>query len=141
MQVCWRRTPSGQIDHELLWLSISMGTLALAGGWLTLGLPWPGCIFLTLTGHPCLTCGATRAAIQFLHGNFTAALWWNPLAFAFLCALSVFDTYAAIVLIMRAPRLRVAALSQVEKNLVRTLVVSLLALNWMYLLAHSSRYI
>jgi hypothetical protein len=134
MQICWRRIGPGEIDHELLWLSVSVAALALASAWLALGLPWPHCMFLAITGHPCLTCGATRAAIQFLHGNFLAALRWNPLAFAFLCGMFVFNVYAGIVLLTRSPRLRISHLTVAQKNLVRILVIALLALNWFYLL-------
>ena len=74
--------------------------------------------------------------MQFFHGNFLAALKWNPLAFAGLCAVSVFDVYAAVVLTTRAPRLRIADLTSIEKNFLRIVLVALLALNWVYLLSH-----
>ena len=136
MQLSRRRLGPDEIDHELLWLSVSLGSFALAAFWMSLGLPWPHCTFHDLTGLPCLTCGATRAAIQFFHGNFVRALEWNPLAFAGLCAVSVFNIYAACVLVTRAPRLRIARLKSSEKNLVRALLISALLLNWCYLLGH-----
>jgi hypothetical protein len=108
----------------------------MAALWFALHLPWPRCVFHELTGLPCLTCGATRAAMQFFHGNFLVALKWNPLAFAGLCAVSVFDVYAAIVLVTRAPRVRIAHLASAEKNFLRIVVVAFLALNWVYLLSH-----
>ena len=134
MQICWRRVAPGELDHEFLWLSVSLSTVALAAAWLAVGLSWPHCVFLAITGHPCLTCGATRAAIQFLHGNFLAALRWNPLAFAFLCGFTIFDVYATIVVLARAPRIRISGLASAEAKLVRLLVVGMLALNWIYLL-------
>ena len=134
MQVCRRRALPGELDHELLWLSISLAGLAVSALWLGLGLPWPHCLFLALTGHPCLTCGATRAAMQFLHGHFADALRWNPLVFLALWALTFFNVYAAIVLILRWPRLRVIGLTNSEKNLVRVCVLAALASNWIYLL-------
>jgi hypothetical protein len=104
--------------------------------WFALGVPWPTCIFHELTGWPCLTCGATRAAIQFFHGNFVSAWKWNPLVFAGLVTVSVFDLYAAFVLGMRARRLRIAGLTSGQKTLFRVLVVAVLLLNWCYLLGH-----
>jgi uncharacterized protein DUF2752 len=135
-----RRLDREGVDYELLWLTVSLATVALSAGWLACGLPWPRCMFLALTGHPCVTCGATRAAIQFFHGNFLAAWKWNPLAFGGLCAVSVFDIYAAVVVATRAPRLRIAHLTSVEKNFARVLVVALCALNWIYLLSHARNY-
>jgi hypothetical protein len=117
----------------LLWLSVSLGGLALAGAWFALHLPWPRCVFHIVTGHPCATCGATRSAIAFFHAEFFSALKWNPLAFALFCALSIFDAYAFCVLVTGARRARIL-LSVGEKNFARVLVVSLLALNWAYLL-------
>ena len=112
----------------------------MAGIWLAAGLPWPHCLFLAITGHPCVTCGATRGAIQFLHGHFFEAMRWNPLMFAFFCAVALFDAYAVVVLLTGAPRLRVSGLTAGEKNLIRLLVVVMLALNWVYLLVNSARY-
>jgi hypothetical protein len=134
MQICWRRVAFRETDHELLWLSVSLASLGAAAAWFALHLPWPRCMFQTLTGHPCVTCGATRSALQFFHGHFFNALQWNPLAFVGLCAVSIFDFYALIVLATRAPRLRIAYITSIEKNFVRILLVALLALNWIYLL-------
>ncbi len=78
----------------------------------------------------------TRSAIQFFHGNFLPALRWNPLVFVALCGLSIFDAYAFVVLVARAPRLRIAKFSSAEKTFVRALVVTSLGANWGYLLLH-----
>lgn len=136
MQLSRRRLAPGEIDHELVWLSVSLSSLAVAATWFAVGLPWPRCLFHDLTGFPCITCGATRSAVQFFHGHFLSALRWNPLVFAALCGSSVFNAYAFIVLVTPTPRLRIARFSSVEKNVVRMVIVVLLALNWGYLLAH-----
>ena len=136
MQLARRHLVRPELDHELIWLTVSFGSLAFAAIWLALGLPWPRCAFHDVTGLPCVTCGMTRSAIQFFHGNFLAALRWNPLVFVALCGLSLFDAYAFIVLVARAPRLRIAKLSSAEKTLVRALVATSLGANWGYLLLH-----
>lgn len=136
MRLYRRPFDTGELDHELLWLSVSVASLGLAATWLSLGLPWPQCAFHTITGHPCATCGMTRSAIQFFHGHFFAAMRWNPLVFGVLCVLSTFDAYAFVVLIARAPRLRIGALTAAEKNFVRASIVTLLIVNWIYLLLH-----
>ena len=136
MQLCLRRLAPGETDHELVWLSVSIASLGAVAAWFALRLPWPQCLFHALTGLPCVTCGSTRSAIAFFHGQFFSALKWNPLAFGFLCALSSFNIYAFIVLTTRAPRLRIANSSRAAKTVARFLTIALLALNWVYLLSH-----
>jgi Protein of unknown function (DUF2752) len=136
MQFLRRRLAPGETDHELLWLSVSAGSLVCAAVWLALGLPWPRCVFHDLTGLPCLTCGATRCTIAFLHGNFIAAWTWNPLAFLALGGVALFDLYALIVLVFRAPRLRIVAFTRRAKNFARLAAIAILALNWIFLLSH-----
>src|SRR4030088_1376904 len=108
MQLSRRPIAPGELDHELLWLSVSLGALAAAALWFALHLPWPICLFHALTGHPCATCGATRSAIAFFHGHFFDSWKWNPLAFLAYCSLSIFNIYAFLVFVMRWPRLRLA---------------------------------
>jgi uncharacterized protein DUF2752 len=136
MQLSWHRIAAHETDHELLWLSVSAASLASAGIWLALGLPWPSCVFHDLTGLPCLTCGATRSAIEFFHGHFFAAWNWNPFAFMVWCGIAVFDLYALIGLVTRAPRLRLMRFTRTEKNVSRIFIIALLALNWVWVLSH-----
>jgi len=140
MRLLWRRRSANEPDHELIWLAVSAASIAGAAAWLGFALPWPRCAFLAVTGLPCITCGATRGAIAFLQGGLLAALRWNPLAFVAFCALIVFDLYAAVVLFGRTVRLRIVDWTVTEKNATRIVVISLLALNWIYLLAHRDRF-
>ncbi len=134
MQIVRRPLAPGETDHELIWLTVSLGGLALAAVWFSLQLPWPICLFRRITGHPCLTCGATCSAVAFFHGQFLIAWKWNPLAFCAYCALSIFDGYAFVVLLLRAPRFRFVNFSSQEKNFARVSLVTLLLVNWTYLL-------
>jgi len=135
MQICCRRLKLQEIDHELVWLLVSLGAGAGLAAWLSARLPMPGCPFQSLTGFPCLTCGATRSAWQFLHGHFIMAFRFNPLAFLSYCGIAVFDLYAFGVLLTRGPRLRLEKFSSREKKVLRRLAVALLAGNWLYLIA------
>src|SRR5471032_1488986 len=134
MRLLWRRRSANEPDHELIWFAVSTASIAGGAAWLALSLPWPRCPFFAVTGLPCLTCGATRGTIAFLHGDFLSALRWNPLAALALCGVVAFDLYAAIVLVGRLPRLRIVDWTVTEKNAVRIAVICLLALNWIYLL-------
>ena len=136
MQFSLRRLAPGEVDHELIWLSASVVSLGFAAVWLTIGLPWPRCVFHEITRLPCVTCGMTRCGIQFFHGHFLAAFEWNPIAFAALCSVIAFDIYALATLVTRAPRLRIYSLNHRAKRFVRISVISAVTLNWIYLLLH-----
>jgi hypothetical protein len=135
MQIVARRLERKEVDYELVWLSASLVSLGMAVAWLTLGLPWPLCVFHQLTGLPCLTCGMTRCGIEFFHGHLLAALKWNPLVFAVLWGVIAFDLYALAAITLRRPRLRIL-FRQAEKKYARGLLVAALALNWFYLVSH-----
>ncbi len=116
----------------MVWLSVTIGAAVLVLFWRSAGLPWPQCIFHHVTGEPCLTCGATRAAIALLHGNFPAAFALNPLAtFAMLAAIA-FNVYAAIALACQTGRLRFL-MSVRAKFVLRIAVAITMAANWLYL--------
>ena len=136
MRFSVRRLAPGELDQELIWLSASLVSLALAATWLAIGLPWPRCAFHELTQLPCVTCGMTRCGIQFFQGHFLAAFKWNPLIFTALCGVIAFDVYAIATLVTRAPRLRISFLNDHSNRILRVLVISALALNWIYLLLH-----
>ena len=117
MQLYRHQITAQEIDHELIWLLVSLGTLLGFALWFAARLPMPQCVFHTLTGLPCVTCGATRSAFQFLHGHFVASLVFNPLAFITFCSVTIFDLYAVAVLITRAPRFRLINFTDAEKLL------------------------
>jgi hypothetical protein len=132
--------PAAGFDHEMVWLGVSVA--ALAGGlvWMSIGWGGPQCPFLAMTGWPCFTCGATRASIAFLQGNFLQAISWNPLALLTLCGVALFDLYAVVVLLSRAPRLRIVDWTGAEKKIVWIAIICALLVNWIYLLAHRGRF-
>lgn len=136
MHLSRRHLEPGEIDHELIWLSVSLASFGVGAFWFRSDWPWPRCAFHDLTGWPCITCGATRAAIQFFHGNFLRALEWNPLVFLGLCGLFIFDIYALSVLMTGRPRVRITSVTTKEKIWVRAFGIAALLLNWAYLLGH-----
>lgn len=140
MRLLWRRRTANERDRELIWLAVSAAAIAGGVAWLALALPWPRCPFFAATGLPCVTCGATRSVVAFLHGDFFSALRWNPLAAVVFCALIIFDLYALVVIAGRTARLRIVDWTVTEKKAARIVVIGLLALNWIYLLAHHDRF-
>ena len=140
MRLVSRPLAPKEFDHELVWLAVSLAAFVGGGAWLRLGLAWPRCPFLALTGYPCLTCGATRSAMALGHFHLAQAWHWNPLAFVAIGGVVLFDIYAAIVLVARLPRLRVVDWTRSESNVFRAAVVALVAVNWVYLLAHHAQF-
>ena len=139
MRVTSRPLAPGETDYELVALVASVGGFGVAICWFALHLPWPICLFHALTGFPCLTCGATRAAVACFHLQFFAALKWNPLAVIIYGAIVLFDAYAVAVLVIRSRRLR-AYVSPGEKKALRLAVIALFLINWIYLLAHTRMF-
>ncbi len=129
----WRRLRPGETDHEIIWLSVSLLSLALAWLWLRSGLPLPRCPLHELTGWPCPTCGATRCVRFALGGDFGAAFAINPLAFLSLTALALYDLYAATVLALRLPRLRLDAAPAWVGKSARLAAIAALVANWAWL--------
>lgn len=130
----WRRLRAGEIDHEALWLGVSLASLALAWLWLRLGLPLPPCPFHEITGCACPTCGATRCVRFAFGGDFSAAFWINPLAFCAFGAMALFDAYAATVLALRLPRLRAGVRPAWVGKAARAAALTIIAVNWAWLL-------
>ena len=134
MRLEWRRLRTGEVDHELIWLTVTVAAAGAGLLWLWLQLPWPRCSWRALTGLPCVTCGATRAAVTLLHGDLHAAWRFNPLVFAGLFGVGVYDLYALIVLAARTKRLRVQITGSTARLFALTVLLTLGALNWIYLL-------
>ena len=134
MQLQRRNLAPSEIDHELVWLLVSLATFLGLSVWLAAHLPTPQCVFHSLTGRPCLTCGATRSAWQLFHGHFIASFFLNPLAFLTYVTVAIFDIYAIVILITRAPRLRFANFTPVEIAVTRSIAIALILGNWLYLL-------
>ena len=130
----WRRLQTSEIDHELLWLSISSVSFLCAVLWLKLGFPRPVCLFHELTSHACLTCGATRCLLALCAGHLAIAFHWNPLVFFALLGILLFDLYALAVLLFNLPRLRVDHVPPATAAGIRLAAVTAAVANWIYLL-------
>jgi Protein of unknown function (DUF2752) len=134
MQLVRRPLAPGETDYEFTWLLVCLGSLVFGITWFALKLPLPICVFHSLTGRPCATCGATRSAIALFHGHFLSALGWNPLAFLTYCVVIIFNLYAIAMVVARGPRLRLARITSAEVKFLRAGAIVLLMGNWIYLL-------
>jgi len=104
--------------------------LSLAACYLTqrAGLAMSICPLKTLSGIPCPSCGATRAALALLEGNFCAALVFNPLA----VGLYLLGPPAGLCY-LRFPRLRAWKL-RIPRLALWIPIGAAIAANWAYLL-------
>lgn len=66
----------------LLWGAVAAALAALSPLAPRLAAGLPDCLFKQLTGLPCPTCGATRAALALARFDFAAAFAVSPLAAA-----------------------------------------------------------
>jgi hypothetical protein len=135
MTLVWRRLAPLEVDHEQLWLAVGGASLCLLGVALaTPGIQLPRCVFKTLTGLPCPTCGVTRTVIALSRGDVARALFMNPLA-AVACGVGLlYLLYAGTVLLLGLPRLR-PVVSAAGARRLRVATVALLAVNWAWLIA------
>jgi len=127
-----RRKEPAQVEFALIYGVLAVLLLAAARVLPVIDLA-PDCVFHSLTGLPCPTCGSTRAVAFLSRGHFLSAFRMNPattvvfiaLLTAFLCRIAarVFDL----------PGLRIN-LSHQEKTLVRAVAVLAVLLNWAYLI-------
>jgi len=129
-----RQIKNSEIDHELIWLSVSIACLIGGIVWINLSIPVPQCIFKSVTGIPCPTCGTTRCIIYILSGEFQKAFKINPLAYIGILFIIIYNCYALITVVFRLPRFRDITLTGHSKFAIRTLIILIFIGNWFYLI-------
>ena len=99
----------GELNHELVWPAAFLGGAVFAWGWFLSGLQLPQCVFMRLTGLPCLGCGGTRCARNLVHLDFGQAFLYHPGFFLVVTLAGLWTIYAAIFWLRRDTlRLRLA---------------------------------
>jgi hypothetical protein len=91
------------------------------------------CTFKTLTHIPCLTCGMTRSAINFVHLNVIDAFKMNPVICLTILILLVWGIWSLIRLIIKAKHIKID-LTSTERRIVILSVITLIVINWLYLI-------
>ena len=124
----------GIVDRRL---SLTWGALALTAVLLAplatdLAPRLPGCLFRELTGLPCPTCGATRAALALARRDLAGAITVNPLA-TLGALLFVLGGAAAAVASLAGRPLREPPLAGPA---LRSAAVLAVAANWAWILLH-----
>lgn len=119
-------------------LGAIFGGIGLLGGFAVslLGLdrlPFAVCLFKSLSGLPCPTCGSTRAVARLFAHDPAGALAMNPLTTLGALAVAAW-ALADLVLLPRGRALSVELEPRLA-SLVRVGVIVAVLLNWAYLLA------
>ncbi len=76
------------LSVHVVWMALLLGALA----WHHFFSP-PACMFHKLTGFPCLSCGASRAADSLLKGDIIGMFYYNPLLTLFCVTLFFFSFF------------------------------------------------
>jgi len=126
----WR--PAGRADLPLagLWALAAAAAVAMAPLAPLLATLLPLCPLHLMTGIPCPTCGATRAALDLAHGDLLAALAVNPLAAGGLTFGVLGGLLSPAWVALRGP-----LPSAAPERRWRLLVGAALVTNWIYLAA------
>lgn len=134
MTITARRLERGDTDHELIWSSVAL--VSLAGLWLYAQLPGApplACPFHAITGWPCVTCGGTRAMLALMRGAIGEAFVWNPLVASAGLAAVPYLVYAIVTVMGGLPRLHVR-LDARDWSVLRISTVAVVTATWAFLI-------
>jgi hypothetical protein len=91
----------GELNHELVWPAAFVAGAVFAWGWFLSGLQLPQCVFIQLTGLPCLGCGGTRCARNLVNMDFGQAFLYHPGFFLVVLLASLWTVYAVLFWLRR----------------------------------------
>lgn len=132
MKLVFFQPDQRRFDLQLAFAFAFSGLGAYAA-FLALLKPGVVCWLHALTGLPCLTCGATRAAASFLRLDIAGAFAWNPLVATLSAAAFAFTIYVFAARWFALPRFSVMLAAADRRPLALAAGAVLLA-NWSYLL-------
>ncbi len=115
------------LSIHFVWMFILIGLLGI-----TRFIPLNKCPFHAITGYPCLSCGATRAAEAFLAGDFIGMIAFNPLIVLFCIGLFFFSLFKLVEFIFQF-RI-IMRMSSNYALAVRLLAVIAVIANWAFLI-------
>ena len=120
----------GELNHELVWPAAFLGGAVFAWGWFLSGLQLPQCIFMRVTGLPCLGCGGTRCARNLVYLDFGQAFLFHPGFFLLATLAALWTVYSAIFWLRRDTlRLRLYVEPSASRRL-RIAFVAVLVVHW-----------
>jgi hypothetical protein len=124
-------TPS---PAHLIWGFIAIGAIFVAGFVHGYFHNLPECPFKVITGYPCLTCGGTRCLAEMSYLSLWESFEFNPFIWVTVIGMIGFSIYVAIALIFK--KSISISMSPREEKAVRIAIISLMAINWIYLIIY-----
>ncbi|MFC4757327.1 DUF2752 domain-containing protein [Solitalea agri] len=91
------------------------------------------CLIKNTLGIPCPSCGSTRAVIEFLKGNFTVSIYYNPLGIIILTLMVVLPFWIIADFIKKSSTFYVSYISIenfIRRKKVSVILILLLIINW-----------
>jgi hypothetical protein len=120
----------GELNHELVWPAAFLGGAVFVWGWFLSGLQLPQCVFMRLTGLPCLGCGGTRCARNLAQLDLGQAFLYHP-GFFLLVALAALWTIHSAVFWLRRDTLRLRIFVEpAYSRHVRIIFLVVLVVHW-----------
>ena len=130
-----RWTPLTVAERQLayIWGGLALALVALKPLWPVIEpFVWP-CLFHSITGVPCPSCGATRSVLALLAGDVSGAVRFNPLVFA---ATVVFVLGGVIAPLWAWRRGTAPRFNRPLPRSIRLGLVALILLNWVWLIIY-----
>ena len=124
----WRGAEPDDMPLAGVWALVAASAVAVAPLLRIVSGVLPACPLHALTGLPCPSCGATRAALHLADGHALAALAINPLATLGLATAVLGGLLAPAWVAIRGP-----LPTQPPQGALRLGIVTALAINWAYL--------
>ncbi len=129
----------GELNHELVWPAAFVSGAVFAWGWFLAGLQLPQCVFMRLTGLPCLGCGGTRCARSLVHLDFGQAFLFHPGFFLVVLAATLWTAYS-VIFWLRHDTLRLRFFVEPgQGRRLRVMFFLLLAVHWAWQCYYLSR--
>jgi hypothetical protein len=132
--VKWRPLSAAERQLAFVWGGLVLAVIALKPLWVVVAPLLRPCVFRSITGVPCPTCGATRGALALLDGRLLDALAFNPLV-ATAAALFVVGGVAAPIWAWR--RGSTPRLAQPLPMWLRIALVAVFIANWIWVISMS----
>jgi hypothetical protein len=116
-----------------MWGGLALSVVALKPLWPVLVPLLRPCLFHSLTGIPCPSCGATRSVLALLDGQIGDAIFYNPLVFAATLVFLIGGLLAPVWAWREGTAPRIARPLPLW---LRLSVVVAIAANWCWLILH-----
>lgn len=123
----------GELNLPLVYFFVAGASALFAYVLHLLGrLPQLPCVFKTVTGYPCPTCGTTRSILHLLQWDIVSAFLYNPLFFLAGIVFIAWGIYGFYIL-FSGKKVKVT-FTKNEGRFLKWGIWILFILNWIYLL-------